>query len=88
MNPRIDEAPLLPKVFFVVTTYTNASEFTCLSLRALRQHLLSRRREEETRLNEESDKMLEELRESTKREREQQQHKLRSTLKTHQHSRP
>lgn len=88
MNPRIDEAPLLPKGFFVVTTYTNASEFTCLSLRALRQHLLSRRREEETRLNEESDRMLEELRESTKREREQQQHKLRSTLKTHQHSRP
>lgn len=88
MNPRIDEAPLLPKAFFVVTTYTNASEFTCLSLRALRQHLLSRRREEETRLNEESDRMLEELRESTKREREQQQHKLRSTLNTHQHSRP
>uniref|UniRef100_A0A3B4F7H3 Centrosomal protein of 164 kDa n=1 Tax=Pundamilia nyererei TaxID=303518 RepID=A0A3B4F7H3_9CICH len=72
--------------FVVVTTYTNASEFTCLSLRALRQHLLSRRREEETRLNEESDRMLEELRESTKREREQQQHKLRSTLNTHQHS--
>lgn len=71
----------------IVTTYTNASEFTCVSLRALRQHLLSRRREEEARLNEESDRMLEELRESTKRKREQQQHKLRSMLNTHQHSR-
>lgn len=46
--------------------------------RALRQHLLSKRREEEARLNEESDRMLEELRESAQEERERQRRKLRS----------
>lgn len=51
----------------------------CVRLpRALRQHLLSKRREEEARLNEEADGKLEELRESVKKEREKQQQKLRS----------
>jgi len=46
--------------------------------RALKEHLLSKRREEEARLNEESDRALTELRESVKRETEEQQHNLRS----------
>ena len=46
--------------------------------RALRQRLLSKRTEEEDRLNEESERMLEELRESAQGERDRQQHKLRS----------
>lgn len=48
----------------------------------LQQNLLSRRREEEARLNEEADKTLEELRESVREEREQQQQKLRSDIRT------
>lgn len=47
-------------------------------LRDLQQRLLSKRKEEEARLKEESDRMLEELRESVQMEKEKQQHKLRS----------
>lgn len=48
--------------------------------RALRQSLLSKRKAEEAALNEESDRMMEELRDSVKTEREQQQHKFRSHI--------
>lgn len=50
--------------------------------RALRQCLLSKRSEEEARLNEESDGMLTELRKSFQEEKERQQHKLRSDIDT------
>lgn len=50
--------------------------------RALQQRLLSKRSEEEARLNEESDRMLTEVRESSKEEKERQQHKLRSDINT------
>lgn len=51
----------------------------CVRLpRALRQRLLTKRREEEARLNEESDRTLEELKESAQGERERKQNKLRS----------
>lgn len=49
-----------------------------VSQRALRQHLVSKRREEEARLNKESERTLEELRESIRLEREREQHQLRS----------
>lgn len=49
-----------------------------LLLRALQQHILTRRREEEVRLNQESDRSLEELRQCVQRQREEQQDKLRS----------
>lgn len=50
--------------------------------RALRQRLLSKRSEEEAKLNEESDGMLAELRKSFQEEKERQQHKLRSDFDT------
>lgn len=51
--------------------------------RALRQRLLSERREEESRLNQESSRTLEEVRQSVQKEREEQQQKLRSDPQIH-----
>lgn len=51
--------------------------FACLP-RALRQRLLSKRSKEEARLNEESERTLEELRVSAQEERQRQQDELRS----------
>lgn len=49
----------------------------CLHSRELRENLVAKRGEEETRLKEEAEKALEELKGSVREEREQQQQKLR-----------
>lgn len=72
MTFSVEKKSTLSSVF---STYGNL--FICL-VRALKQHLLSKRQEEEARLNAESDRILEALKESALKERDKQLHELRS----------